>query len=375
MPDLHQEWICRWCLHCLREAGNTLMMLRITRILETLGLMPPRSHVSASDFLKLVEEAIAKAETTDQSLKFENLVMQMMNLDMGERVPTTEAISEALIKQGWNFQQVSNVWRPSQQALNIPWSDQAIDHLGGKGTVNRVWHVLKSSHLTGFPKRPATPSIDPEVCKRGRLLKAKVSKVARPVHTTQASPSLESPEKDSTVSKTCANNAVKEDNLLSCSLQHRRMAVPGKKTLLKNKITWWLRTQESPTQATPTPRRPSQSQQSSSKKIILATPEIILPTPPIPEKAPSKRKRRGRPRKTPSTPTAAVLDPPVLETADGSPQLYPPSTMRKPLKIPATPNLSSPEVKKTFAATTVSGNGRPPSSADKIGKGTTMSKD
>ena len=39
----------------------------------------------ASDFLRLVEQAITRAEESNRALKFENLVMQMINLEMGER--------------------------------------------------------------------------------------------------------------------------------------------------------------------------------------------------------------------------------------------------------------------------------------------------
>ena len=58
------------------------------------------------------------------------------------------------------------------------WDDSALESLGGKGTVARVWDNLKSSNLTGFLKRQASPGRD-LTSKKLKLLENtnKVSKV------------------------------------------------------------------------------------------------------------------------------------------------------------------------------------------------------
>ena len=51
----------------------------------------------AIEFLQLVEEALRKQE----QLNFSDLLIQMRDLHVGERVPTPDDIAGSLNKQGW----------------------------------------------------------------------------------------------------------------------------------------------------------------------------------------------------------------------------------------------------------------------------------
>ena len=319
----------------------------------------------ATDFLTLVEAAIARAEVENNKLLFENLVLQMLDLGMGERLPTTGAIADTLNKQGWNYEQVSSIWTPSQQveAGSHSWTEQAIDMVGGRGTLNRIWHSLKSNHQTGFPKRPATLSLEHSGCK-----KRKVSKVAHTAHPSSASPSLESLENGSLCSPTVTNHDLKEVSLPVSAFPHRKIAVPGK-SLLKNKITWWLRRQESPRPETPAKSEDLKSAvlspQAPSSRSIPETPEVIMPTPPAP---PSKRGRcrRRKTPKTPKTPTPGSIDPSLAR--DGSPRLHVPTPVRK---IREAQNLSPVLSRRKTTPNQFSSRGRQPAEPCKTGNGST----
>ena len=61
--------------------------------------------------MTLVEKALADQENNKGSLQFEDLVLQMMDIDI--KVATTEDIAARLNSNGWDSQQVSNVWTVS----------------------------------------------------------------------------------------------------------------------------------------------------------------------------------------------------------------------------------------------------------------------
>ena len=99
------------------------------------------------------------------------LVIDMMEIGLDERIPTTEHISQALNKNGWNLGEVANVWSSSAKVADGQWNEAAIEALGGIGSVSRIWHELKSAHLCGFPKRSAEdPSSQHCRTKRQRLM-------------------------------------------------------------------------------------------------------------------------------------------------------------------------------------------------------------
>ena len=58
--------------------------------------------------MKLVEKAIQDANEKESSVKFEKLVVDMMVIGLDERIPTTEHISQALNRNGWNLGEVAN---------------------------------------------------------------------------------------------------------------------------------------------------------------------------------------------------------------------------------------------------------------------------
>ena len=137
----------------------------------------PQTHHNrgAIAFLDLVEKALVEAEKKDTALKFETLVVDMMEIGLEERIPTTEHISQALNCNGWSLQQVASIWKPSMsKELSGDWNDAALEQLGGKGSITRIWHELKDSHLCGFPKRAAPPETSSQN-KRMKLSNIEVS--------------------------------------------------------------------------------------------------------------------------------------------------------------------------------------------------------
>ena len=64
----------------------------------------------ALDFLCLVEEAARKAESADTLVSFNELVVQLMDMDIDHKLPTPDHVAELLNNRGWNVQQVAQVW-------------------------------------------------------------------------------------------------------------------------------------------------------------------------------------------------------------------------------------------------------------------------
>ena len=237
-----------------------------------------------------MESALAWQE----NIRFENFLIEMMDLEVDGRVPTSEHIAPMLANNGWNLQEVASIWTVSSAGPPAgTWNDSAIEKLAGKGAVNRIWNSLKSNQQTGFPKRPRT---EDESGPKKRFRQ-----------------SLEGTE----VSKIVGNDTLKASSLMDSRLPESATVVnptlfcprkPGRKLLnarrrdpaaVRNKITWWLE------------RDQDTSQEDA------ATPEPSLPTLPTPtsqpshSKTPSKKtgKKRGRKvKKNQATPATTCGD-------------------------------------------------------------------
>ena len=65
--------------------------------------MPDSSfNKGALEFISLVEKALERSS----SVGFDQLVLEMLDLGLGERVPTSAQIPCLLNEKGWNVQQV-----------------------------------------------------------------------------------------------------------------------------------------------------------------------------------------------------------------------------------------------------------------------------
>ena len=256
-----------------------------------------KHNKGAIEFIELVEAALLKMKEADTGLKLEKILLQMIDLDIGRRIPTPQDIAPALEENGWSFDQVARLWTVSSgPELTGPWNDAALVSLGGRGMVGRMWNELKDSSLTGFPKRPAE---DGDCCAvKKRRMDQSCSKVSHSTesHANKVATCVSKPESDS-----CKPNTVTLSILSKDSPQQakRRMKVARKKLQdQKNKITSWLENSDA---STPTKLH---SIPPSSPVVVPATPETpdAFGKTPTEEKKKRQRKRRKIPRKNPATP-------------------------------------------------------------------------
>ena len=91
-------------------------------------------------FLELLEKALEDTKTKAEALRFEDLVIQMLDLSMDKKLSTPDAITDMLNDQGWNAAQVARVWQVSTTADDGPsWSHEKLTMLGGKDVAKDVW--------------------------------------------------------------------------------------------------------------------------------------------------------------------------------------------------------------------------------------------
>ena len=73
--------------------------------------VPDTKHnKGALEFLQLVEKAQQSQQETDSAVKFESLLIQMLDMELGEKVSTSTDIPTMLSRKGWDQAQVANVW-------------------------------------------------------------------------------------------------------------------------------------------------------------------------------------------------------------------------------------------------------------------------
>ena len=115
----------------------------------------------------MLEGFLARQTLPAEALEFE--VVEMKEINISNKVPTSGHIATALNNNGWDIKQVSSIWTVStNNNLRSIWNDEGIENLAGKGAVSRIWNKLKADQLTGFPKRPSC-AMKSAVSKKQRL--------------------------------------------------------------------------------------------------------------------------------------------------------------------------------------------------------------
>ena len=247
----------------------------------------------AGAFLELVEKIMKRKEDADTALRFESLLVEMMDLSMDRKLGCPFDIPAVLADQGWNPSQVAGVCHVSTSAKEYhQWDSQILDDLGGKGVASRVWHELKARELTGNPKRR---SEDPPIvsCKKLRCsqdqpsslpeIGIKGTQVVIGLASSEFS-TIETPQQSSTPSIAPTQN--------SDMLPRKNLKAKRKSVVSTPKITRWLVPGEKQKVAG-TPDAPDSCSQSLAKS---GTQE-------------NKRKRRRKTRSSKMTPSS-------LESAD-----------------------------------------------------------
>ena len=120
-------------------------------------------------FLDLVEKAYKERKDTEVAVSIEQLLISMMDLGVSHRLPTASDLPDVLNRNGWDVRQVSQVWSvgPVQNYSDV-WDTAALEALGGRGIMGRVWHSLKDQDLTGHGKRGAEDDMSQSHSKRTR---------------------------------------------------------------------------------------------------------------------------------------------------------------------------------------------------------------
>ena len=264
----------------------------------------------AAQFLTLLESALARRQEAEQALSFEQLVVQMMDIDISPRIPTSQHIAESLNKNGWDLGQVAAVWTVGTEPMTGHWTDSAIDALGGKGSLNRIWNELKANSRTGFPKRRCEDGLTDHPRKKQRMQELPSLKVS---HSR-----LSDDNKDAQVLCTPTNSSVVDECFSPSVLRNppsnlacRRQLIPNRRTIAnRNKITWWLSSQKSdplPSHpATPTANNPSCSHPMTPE--TRPSPNTATPEPgrPTSDAKPKRKRQRRKPKNSTPIPPQDV---------------------------------------------------------------------
>ena len=174
----------------------------------------------------------------------------MTVVQIEKKVPTSQDISEILMDNGWNPLEVTSVWTVSTNKLpSETWNLETLEFLGGKGILSRIWDDLKSSHLTGYPKRAAeTPSSINS--KRQRLHKHSKTKVSKAVVPSDALSSM--------IELPGSQHSPSTKDSSFCSRNKPRRTLRAKRTCpdAHKKITWWFKQQKDEQELPTTPTTP-----------------------------------------------------------------------------------------------------------------------
>jgi len=109
-------------------------------------------------FISLVDIAIEKANGLE--VKFDNLILQMMDLGVNDKISTASDIPDILNSNGWSMRQVSQVWSvPSVVIEQDAWDIASLKRLGGQKVLSEVWSALRASNQAGHPKRAALDTL------------------------------------------------------------------------------------------------------------------------------------------------------------------------------------------------------------------------
>jgi len=241
-------------------------------------------------FLELLEKAKEDAKTKAEALRFEDLVIQMLDLSMDKKLSSPDAITDMLNDQGWNAAQVARVWQVSTTADDGPsWSHEKLTMLGGKDVAKDVWITLKGRELTGNPKRRlADDCAAPCVAKKSRT-----SSVTSKGTLCVLSGSQENPEPlDASILKIDSQSTP----VATPPHSRRKRRRPRRSQLLATpRITQWFAA---------TPKTPKET---PDQPVVLPT----QATPSLPTKKRASRKKKAVP--------PPILMPPSPKNVAGSP--------------------------------------------------------
>ena len=131
--DLEFEYIGKEEEGSLSRQGLALTIAPNDGSADSFSSNPETQHNSgALNFLSLVEKAQQDAENAAQSLRFENLVVQMLDMDLGERVSTSTDIPHLLTQKGWDQSQVAGIWTVAPSVdTSRSWTEAQMELLGG----------------------------------------------------------------------------------------------------------------------------------------------------------------------------------------------------------------------------------------------------
>ena len=236
---------------------------------------------------------LEKQAACSRSELFEQLLVQMLDMDLGTRVSTPSDIAASLSLNGWSLPQIASVWTVSSGTqLDNDWTDSALEALGGKGTVSRVWNHLKDSSMTGFPKRQASPCLE----SHNKKIKLQRSPCSDKVSTVRIGSGAASIVDDS------AAEPPTSVSVSSCFPRKifkaaRRYKLPG-----QGKITWWLKDQD--------------EQLATS---ACSSPQVI-PATPSPKDSKKKARRQRRKKNSKQTPGAPPMPPRSLDSSSAPPK-------------------------------------------------------
>ena len=255
----------------------------------------------ALQFLELLEKVLGEARAREEAVKFEDLVIQMLDLSVDRKLSTPDAISDMLNEQGWNADQVARVWQVSTDPHSNPeWTHEKLMKLGGKEVAIEIWSTLKEKELTGNPKRPLVEDgVRPGVAKKSR--KDMYSSKGTNYILVGSPETKEMPD-------TFPSRADSQSTPIQTPSQSRRKRRRAKKAVLlaTPRITnWFPKTplkildapEDTPEQATPHPTIPSKTKKRASRKKKEApVPVLRSPSPrnaagsaPVLEKAQAKK--------------------------------------------------------------------------------------
>ena len=205
-----------------------------------------------------------------KALTFEDLLIQMMDLGVDDRLVTSYDVPDILNVQGWNVEQVSRVWSVRPDTLySSSWDTESLERLGGKQVLSNVWHHLKAKGKTGHPKRRAVDEGDVQAkrqrCEQEMVSGPSVSSVDKGTSVVVANdhpkavPDMNCPEEDPSKASTSIVLPSPNDPI------PRKLRKARRKSKACVKLTDWLIPSPAPSRADhKPPTSPAQTKRSSS---------------------------------------------------------------------------------------------------------------
>ena len=216
----------------------------VTQVEDSFDSCPDSSfNKGAIEFQNLVEKAIKRAKESNEaasSVAFEDLVIDMMDLGLNDRLATSSEIPDKLNLKGWNAAQVSQVWLAGPTTIrNKDWNAAVLKKLGGTDLFSRVWESLKVKRKAGHMKRPAACDTHQSSCKKPRSLEYKGTPVKAMSPCIVVPSTIETPINDSNKHSTPAISNHSFVEAIPCNDRIKKRA-KRRGILATPRITEWL---------------------------------------------------------------------------------------------------------------------------------------